>query len=143
MFISRITWVLLGTLIAGTICGCGRGGPGAQISGTVTLDGKPIPSGTIAFIPTVGIGGKSTTGKITGGKYETTQEQEVVGKHRVEIRGIRPIGGTLPAVPPPPFGAAGPAEQYVPECYNRASVLTFDIEPGTNTANFALKSSGR
>jgi hypothetical protein len=139
---AEIVRLFIGCAVMAVVCGCGRGGPGTQISGTVTLDGKPLPSGNVAFMPMVGIQGKSTLAHIVNGKYEVTQEHEVVGKHRVEIRADRPMVSNASPVPSH-LGPAGRMEQYLPKQYNENSTLSFDIQAGTNVANFTLKSEGR
>jgi len=44
--------------------GCGKGK--GKVSGTVTLDGQPLPAGTINFLPSKGTG---AGGSIEDGKY--------------------------------------------------------------------------
>ena len=140
---SPKTVALVGGILAAVITsGCGGSGrPGAQIRGTVTLDGEPIPDGSIAFLPMDVVQAKSTTGQIAEGKYEVTQQSEVLGTHRVEIRAARPTGRMLPSFPPSKEPAEE-LEQYIPKIYNQNSTLTIDVQPGANEANFDLTSQG-
>jgi hypothetical protein len=138
---TNIACLLLGVcIIAVALCGCGSGGPGAQITGTVTFDGKPIPKGHLAFMPLEGVKGKSVTGEIVDGNYDVTQKVQTLGNHRVDIRAERPTGKkTPPGYPGPPIDEM---LQYLPKGYNEQSQLTFEIKAGKNVANFDLKRSG-
>jgi hypothetical protein len=115
------------------------------VSGRVTLDGKPLAGVHVGFQP-MGGGKEPNPG---GGSYAITDESggftlrmvendepgAVVGKHRVEItaRSQVPDNIDLPTRPKP--------KVPVPEKYNRASELTFEVPAGgTSAANFELKS---
>jgi hypothetical protein len=60
----------------------------AQVSGTVTLDGKPVENGTIMFYPTNGKG-QSAGGGITNGKYNV---EASVGEMSVAISASKVVG---------------------------------------------------
>lgn len=69
--------------------GCGQTGPTRyDMSGTVTYDGQPVPTGTISFDP-VGrdIGGGFA--QIVDGNYDTSQDGRghIGGEHVVHITG--------------------------------------------------------
>ena len=67
-FQARAVAVLALALAAVTAAGCG--GPSkAYVHGTVNVDGKPLPSGSIEFFP-VGASGQSAGAAITDGKYQ-------------------------------------------------------------------------
>lgn len=55
------------TLLIPVAMGCG--GRKAKVSGSVTLDGKPLPAGTIVFHPSKG---NSVSGEIHDGQYTVT-----------------------------------------------------------------------
>ena len=55
-------------LLLGLTAGCG-GPPRAKVSGTVTLDGQPVESGTISFYPT------ANSGPTAGGGIENGRER--------------------------------------------------------------------
>ena len=63
--------------------GCGRkAGPSRfDLSGTVTYDGKPVPSGYIVFAPDLAAGnqGPGTQANIRDGQYQTAPGQGTVG----------------------------------------------------------------
>jgi hypothetical protein len=132
--------ILASFILAAAICGCGFGQSGAQISGSVTLDGKPLPKGHIVFIPNMGVKGKSTTAEIVDGKYGVIQQVQTLGMHKVDIRAERPTGKKVPSgMPGPPIDEM---VQYLHKGYNEQSQLTREIKAGKNTFDFELKQSG-
>lgn len=120
--------------LASSAMSAGRGLPElGDVAGTVTLDGAPLAGATVTFIPapededaasriasSVGMTDKA-------GNYELMYVEDVsgaaVGPHQVAIN--------LPL----PNGA-----EKLPRRYNSASELTFEVEPGNNTADFKLTS---
>jgi len=127
--------------------GCGSGYNMAEVSGVVTLDGKPLSNATILFMP------KATAGNDAGppsnattdenGKYTLTTAESgsgaMVGKHQVQVFTVsdQPTGE----------GEGGDNvyskanAEKLPAHYNTASTLTFDVPAGgTSEANFELKS---
>jgi len=142
--ISRRSTIALGVAwMAATIVGCKAEPEGAHITGSVTLDGAPIPQATIVFRPTGQLTGASTEAQVTDGKFDVRQASGVLGVHRVEIYAHRPLANPPPTPPGPlPPGQQPPAttQQYLPEQYNRQSRLSFSVEPGENVANFELSS---
>jgi hypothetical protein len=65
--------------------GCGKGK--GTVSGTVTLDGQPLPAGNITFIPSKGQGaggtiqdGKYSVADVPAGKVAVTVETETLKK---------------------------------------------------------------
>ncbi len=115
-------------LILVALSGCG-GADGdlpelGQVSGTITLDGKPLPNADITFQPTKE-GGLSTGWTNAEGRYELHYKRGVkgaaVGKHIVRIECL---GGA------DQMGGQGGIE--IPARYNVESTLTADIKPGDN-----------
>jgi hypothetical protein len=125
---------LLGLALA---AGCASGDlPTAVVTGKVTYDGKPVPNGTVLFVPAAG---PPATGEIQpDGSYRMTTyangDGAVLGKHQVCITALQDITGRgaeeRTPLPPP----------IIPEKYmHRAtSGLTADVQPGENTIDFAL-----
>ena len=99
--------------------GCGPRDARVECSGTVTYAGKPVEEGSIGFFPLAG-GGRSEGAVITAGRY-TARVQP--GRHRVEIRGSRPLAGK-PIVSDMPSGIR---EDYIPKEFNDASTLEAEI----------------
>lgn len=130
------------------LSGCSaKGGPErASVAGEVTLDGQPIETGLIAFIPEAGKPGPTAGAAIQKGKYATPAGTgPVLGPHRVEITahrtgrviegaglggGVGPSGGVV----------SEKSEMYVPAQYNKNSTLTIDVKSGKNVQDFPLKS---
>ncbi len=81
--------VCLIPLAIACVLGCGQEGPQRdRLSGTVTLQGKPVPEGNIAFEPVEGeVGGGYAF--ISEGKYDTSGggRGHLGGEHRVRIVG--------------------------------------------------------
>src|SRR5262249_26422944 len=102
--------------------GCSRGPQFADVSGTITLNGRPVPDAEVVFLPDPEVGtlGPSSSGYTDQkGHYElvTNQGQSgaVVGMHRVCIRDLT----TLPV--PPLLDAEGNAERAGPRGVKPAS----------------------
>lgn len=116
------------------------GPPRGSVSGKVTFDDQPLSEGVITFIPTGDTKGAPTGTTITNGAYDIdTERGPSVGTHRVEIVANRKTGKTLPAVPPA-TADINEVEQFLPTRYNTKSELTANIQSGSNSADFELKS---
>ncbi len=131
----------------GLLAGCaGESGPErALVRGTVTLDGVPVETGTIVFLPEEGVQGPSAGGEIHGGAFELSRDVgPVPGAHRVEIRATRNEGTTqVTGVPgaesgPSAGGTVDKLVMYIPEKYNTKSTLKEDVKSGENEFSFAL-----
>jgi hypothetical protein len=137
-------------VICGGLVLIGCGGPGDElprqpVSGTVTLDGKPLERGTIAFQPASGLPTAAAV-PIIGGSYSIARDHGLVpGPYKVSISSspetaspIDPATGT----PPPPGQPTPPPKELLPERYNASTTLTADVkEQGSNTFDFPLTSA--
>ena len=115
-----------------TLLGCG-GPQFGQVSGQVTLDGKPLGDIAVRFEDEGGSAAIARTDK--SGRYElrytVDQIGAPIGKHKVTIFTPAPISeGT---------GERAKAE-IVPVKYNSKSTLTQEIKSGKQTCNFELTS---
>lgn len=112
--------------------GCGGGSGMVTLSGEVKYDGQSVDLGTIRFEPTDGRGSVSEF-PISAGRYSG---ELTPGKKRVIIQGKRQDGVTHPG------GPTGPAipsyKDFVPEKYNSASQLDYDVTVSKTDANFLL-----
>lgn len=100
-----------------------------EVSGTVTLDDKPIPDGDIVFIPDdKTLGGEA--GKIKDGTYRFRAK---AGPSHVKITAIREVPGKTG-----PMGEPW-KEDYVPKKYNENTELTADVGKGKDHFDFKLK----
>lgn len=112
----------------------GCGGPGASISGKVTLDGTPLDEATITFVPTSGGQRDAGWAPVQGGNYSIPLANGLgTGPFRVEIRALRSGGANQND---PELIAA---KEIVPSRYNSKSELTVEVKPGPNSASFELK----
>lgn len=114
------------------VAGCGGNPNLGQVTGTVTLDGKPLPSATLMFTPDSG--GATSYGKTDStGQYRMqfsdTENGAWIGNNKVVIR----TGDVLP-------DNSGSTPELVPAAYNRNSKLTAAVKSGSNTIDFQLDS---
>ncbi|HEY1187328.1 MAG TPA: hypothetical protein VGE74_06700 [Gemmata sp.] len=112
------------------VSGCGGAKP-AEVSGTVTFDGKPVADGDIIFESPDG-SVTPAAGKIVNGQYAVTVAP---GPKKVRINASKP-----PTKPDPVMGMI-PTESLLPKEYNVETKLTADLKPGKQEGtNFDLKS---
>lgn len=108
----------------------------AQVSGRVTLDGQPLDTGNVAFVPVHD--GPASTGSIDSSGYyrlNTGTAQGVVpGEYRVAVV------ATKPPPPPDPRKPPQPPELLTPSKYARAetSDLRFVVKAGSQTIDLSL-----
>jgi hypothetical protein len=122
--------------------GCGADNPLGRlaISGSVTLDGEPLPSGTIAFAPQ-DPAGVSSGGMISEGAYAIVAERGLPpGTYDVRI--FSPDSDdTAPAGPPGPLGPPA-VEERLPARYNTETELSITVTAdGSAEFDFPLESS--
>jgi hypothetical protein len=113
---------------AGAGAGCGRTDEFKHVgvAGKVTLDGKPLPGGTITFVPLVS--GPAAHATITDGAYTVARaEGPAPGSYRVEISRSEPTGRQVPDYDYPGKTVAE-TRNVVPDRYNVNSELKVDIK---------------
>jgi len=132
-------------LIAGlcTAAGCSGGGrPVGRVSGIVTYGGKPVPTGTVVFMPTESgppaYGNIDPDGRYTLSTY-SPGDGAVLGKHAVMITALEQLT---------PAEAANPnrmPKMLIPAKYNdtKTSGLTADVRAGENTIEFDLTADAK
>lgn len=143
--------VLLGIAVLGA--GCGRSGPAVNtvnVSGTVSLDGRPLEGVTVVFI---GEGAKFVGMGTTGpeGKYQL--DRGTIPGKRGAMPGTNQVYFTKPdssasaeeppIVPPESNVPVEPQGSPIPPQYSNAAkpALTYEVpEGGTQTADFQLSS---
>ena len=85
-------------LVAMVAAGCSRVPRRLALEGRVTVDGVPLESGAMAWIPTEQTGGPTCGGSITAGRFSIpAPEGARVGEYRVEITASRPGDRADPA----------------------------------------------
>ncbi|QDV52043.1 hypothetical protein Enr17x_41020 [Gimesia fumaroli] len=127
--------ITLATLMMG--CGGGEEGPKQfTVTGTVTLDGQPIPEASILFKDPSGKN-KSYFAGVKDGAYSTKIE---AGKRKVLITANRPSKDKM-VMNAEGTGKEPAMEQYLPAEYNEKSTLEIDVVAGNeNQFSFELKS---
>ncbi|QDT66436.1 carboxypeptidase-like regulatory domain-containing protein [Calycomorphotria hydatis] len=129
-------WIVVIALTA--MIGCGEEGPEvAKVTGTVTLDGEPLPYADITFIPKQG-GRNSLATTDDAGNYSLTytlsQKGALVGEHKVVITSVIEAdageGDDAKAIKGRP--------EKLPAKYNSASELTANVQSEENSIDFAL-----
>ena len=126
------------------VAGCGGGPdlpPMANVTGTVTLDGKPLPRGSVQFAPdptSLPKGAKAATavGLIDAEGHYTLKtagvEGAIVGRHQVSVEARQEPKNEMDTWPP----------SLIPEKYNtqQTSGLTFEVKAGEdNVIDIPLK----
>jgi hypothetical protein len=141
-----IRWALAGALLViagGFGCSSGDNLDRQPISGTITLDGTPLATGTIRFDPASAESGTQVAGSIQSGKYSIPRsEGPVPGSYKVQITSVEaPKGFEPPAGKMPGEVIMPKAKELVPDKYNIKSDLTATIKSGQSEAiNFTLTS---
>ncbi len=118
------------------LVGCG-GVYDASVQGVVTLDGNPVPTGAISYVPTNG-GPQAYALVDQAGNYEVFTGREAglpPGEYGVTV--VSRKSSTTPSAgggPPPP------GEPITPRWYASANTsgLKFNIEPGSNDIDLKL-----
>lgn len=111
--------------------------PRVAVSGKVTLDGSPLPSGHIEFHP-IGEGSEAAAvGEIRDGQFSIERPLgPAPGKYRVMISSRTP---PRIAADQQPGGAPKPQPETIPKQYNTQSKLEVDVaKEGPLTFDFPL-----
>ncbi len=142
-FGNTLTCIML-LLMSIMMLGCGTDGPElAEVTGVVTVDGKPVPGAVLTFVPTSG-GSPSYGGTDTKGKYRLmftdTKYGAMLGDHEVEIATNKPSASEIAEMK-----AEGQTvnENFVaiPKQYRKKGALTAKIERKKNVVDFALNTT--
>jgi hypothetical protein len=120
------------------VLGCGQSGPKlAAVTGTVTLDGKPVQGALVTFISKAENGSSSFGKTDANGKYQLEFSTErfgaMLGAHDVEI-----VTKRVDKSEQPDTGAVVQKEFIaIPKHYARGA-LTAEVKAGSNVCNFPL-----
>ena len=127
-------------MLFSVLAGCSQNAKLGHVRGIVRLDGKPLATGSVRFVPDAG---RAATGTIQpdGSYYLGTYSQSdgaLIGTHRVVIIAYEGSGDVRPAYETP----SKKSKSLVPERYSApgTSGLTFIVKPGDNQADFDLTS---
>jgi len=125
---------LLVCLLLVTMLGCGPASDFTSVSGTVNLDGEPLKSGNITFMPADG-GTRTSSGEIVDGHYtlSTVQKGDGApdGKYNVAISSwsVEPSMES-------PKGVSAIPKKYTD---GKTSGLTADVTKENHTFDFELQ----
>lgn len=128
---SFSTSILAGSLLLLSGCGGVSDAPTlVVVKGKVTLDGQPLETGNVLFVPIDGKG-RADAGPVVKGEYEL---KCTAGEKRVEItsqvEADKPAADGLPDY-----------KSRIPAKYNRATTLTATVKSsGENAIDFAVTS---
>jgi hypothetical protein len=127
-------WPVLVACLA--LCGCG-GSYDSTVTGMVSLDGAPLPRGTVKFLPDQS--GPAAYGVIAAdGKYSVTTGREAglpAGAYTVTVVANEPsVPNTNSSLPP------APGKPLAPPWYRESATsgLKYTIESGSNEINIEL-----
>lgn len=117
--------------LAFTAAGCSSNSNLGTVSGTVTLDGNPLPNGIVFFQPAHGRPSSAITDE--AGRYAltytTNTQGALIGKHIVHIRTEMEGTDGKPAI-----------REYLPARYHENSELSAEVKAGHNEIDFKLTS---
>jgi hypothetical protein len=132
--------VLLVAALAACVTSAGCGGPTApSLKGKVTLDGAPVTSGNIMFLPEDSEDRKAAAA-IADGNYTIPAEEGLKpGKYRVEVSWRKPTGRKMPSADP--GIAMDETKEVIPAKYNTESTLTAELSAGQAEKDFALRTN--
>ena len=122
--------MLAGAAMLAVALGCGSSQ--ATVAGKVMLDGQPLASGTIRFVPSDGASA-TAGGPIKDGAYSLELPP---GKKRVEISATKVIGKRQVYQGDPKSPVVDDVREVIPPQYNASSTLTADIVKGSNKQDF-------
>lgn len=121
-------------------CGSGDGLDRRAISGSATLDGRPLDSGSILFDPDSDRVGTAVGTLIRGGRFALARaEGPVPGRYIARVYAASAVQA------PPPPGVSGqvprPMVELIPPAYNVRSTLRAEVTAdGPNDFRFAIRS---
>ena len=131
--------LFVGLAAALLTCGCASSDlpETGEVTGVVTLDGKPVPKATITFAPEEGrtsIGETDEKGEYVLG-YTPKVPGAKVGRHTIRISTFRAGTGD-----PGDSNRVAEVPEIIPEKYNKKTTLSEEVEAGKNTLDFKLES---
>jgi len=134
-------------LVPWVVMGCGGGSDGLDrqpVTGTVTLDGAPLETGTIRFLPESAEASTETSTTIEGGAYAFGKDTgPVPGTYKVSISSVKGEAFEVPQGKMPGEVHPPPTKDKVPASYNVKTNLTATVTAGhTAPIDFTLKSKG-
>jgi len=141
--IHRLVFRMVPLVFIALLCGCGADDRRASIYGTITVDGEPLQTGTIGFIPSGENKGPASGASIVAGSYKIPKEKgPFLGTNLVMITSYKSSGRMVPTIEDRGGPPIAEIAQFIPERYNDASELERNVVPGKNEFNFELETGG-
>ncbi len=140
---GRIRSCIIALGLLASLPGCSSDGPQVvDVSGTVTLDGKPVPAAVLTFIPQVPDGSPSYGRTDADGKYTLaftrSKSGAMLGQHVVEIETQKLSADEVADLKAE--GQEPPAYVAIPKKYRAKGGLTAEVKSGGNQLDFKLTS---
>jgi hypothetical protein len=135
--LAFVRFIIAVGLFLATAAGCSPklGLETAPVSGKVTYKGKPLPNGTVMFVPGEGPAAYGEIGKDGAYRLSTGNiDGAVLGNHKVSITALQNVGEALPEQRSPTPSSLLPAKYLNHE----NSGLTAEVKRGKNEVNFDL-----
>lgn len=125
--------------------GCGSDGPElTDVSGTVTVDGRPVPNATVMFVPEAPDGSPSYGVTDAEGYYSLmfTRDKEgaMLGRHTVEITTEKVSKQDIEDMRANGEEVVEAEYVAIPKKYRSPGALTAVVEPGGNDIDIDLTS---
>ena len=151
MRIKFVALLALGLLVA-VVVGCSDGGDSGPelvpVSGTVTLDGKPLSGTTVNFVPTGStLGGNCYGVTDASGRYELMVDEDhkgaAVGEYKVTCsKWVLPDGSDFVGTEGGPSPMEAEATEAIPEKYRDEATTDLEgsVPAGGTTIDFKLTS---
>jgi hypothetical protein len=112
------------------VLGCDRGPAVGTVKGTVTWEGQPVDGGLIKMVPADGLSQPADC-IVKGGAYSITMP---VGEKKVEVWWTKGSGAKVDTA----SQGTESVVALIPPKYNADTTLTYKVEKGTQTKDFAL-----
>jgi hypothetical protein len=135
---------LLGGLALCGACSQGNALNQQAVSGSVTLDGRPLEHATIQFTPLDNPKGLFGGTLVNAGQYQITRDKGLPpGKYAVRISAAHRTEKAAVAGPPG-TGTSSPAKERLPERYNSKTEIQIEVKSnGGNKFDFDMTSNTR
>jgi hypothetical protein len=137
---TRPTLLIAGglALLATSFTGCGGSSNEATLQGVLSLDGAPVPAGSISFVPSAG-GAQAYAMSDDSGNFEAYTGREpglLPGDYKATV-----VARERPQVNQTASGGPAPAGKAItPRWYASpdTTTLAFNVAPGSNDINLEL-----
>ncbi|MGL6096031.1 MAG: hypothetical protein ACRC7O_09580 [Fimbriiglobus sp.] len=128
--------------IVAAAAGCG-GDPlpvRVGLTGEVRFDGKPLPDGTVSFLPVDR--GVAVSAEVKNGTFVLPPGAgPSPGEYKVEVLSFRPTGNRVEGPSADGTGKSAQMKQVIPETYNTRTNLRFTVTDGGPPCQLDLKAN--